>query len=190
MISVPQYALIKDKICMSYFGNCNEYLIQLKLLRPFMLQKFPGIEIYLSCKDEVFHLLEEKTIKRSDFKKENFAFTYEIKCNMIEHPIEKLMEESEIEILPIKQKRELNKTFSIFPDGVLPTKSLTDNQIKEIKKMAINKGYVEDKNGDWIIGVENEFLFNVGEKKASLIPTGLGTNLFKKMFFDCEILKL
>ena len=46
-------------------------------------------------------------------------------------------------------------------------------------------------NYDWVIGVENENLYEAAanRKKVSLISTGIGKNLFKMMFPEAEILE-
>ena len=47
-------------------------------------------------------------------------------------------------------------------------------------------------NYDWIISVENEYLYEAAAagKKVTLISTGIGENLFKSMFPKGEIISL
>ena len=76
-------------------------------------------------------------------------------------------------------------------------RSLNHYQIKsaielaELKNctIAINEPYA---NYDWVIGVENEQLYEAAAegKKVTLIPTGIGENLFKKMFPFAEIIQM
>jgi len=71
----------------------------------------------------------------------------------------------------------------------LPTKPLTNVQIDKAKSMCQAEGYFADIDGDvtgagWVIGVESIALFQAATQgiKTSLIPTGVGTDLYKAMF--------
>ena len=76
MIGLEHYASIKNNYCIGYFGNANEHLIQLKLLRPFMERKFPGLNIYLGCKDESMEYLRDcdNVIPISEMRKRKTEF--------------------------------------------------------------------------------------------------------------------
>jgi predicted RNA-binding protein len=201
-IPLPQYAKIKDNYCIAYFGNNKEYLIQLKLLRPYMESTFPGIQIYLSCKEDSIYLLkdEERIILRDKLKENKHLFGYirELLCDMKSHPIEEFMEESKIPYGPIRLDQPLNnKKCTLLTNGISPVSSLTNNQIELAKLYIKNKGYQLEINGEtndsgWIVGVENEQFYQnaASGKSITLIPTGFGENLFKKLFPGGEILKL
>lgn len=132
-------------------------------------------------------------------KKDNFSYIREIQSNSSVHPIEELILESNIPIQPIpvkNQEAEHSKQCSLMPFGNHPVKSLSHNQILEIEKFVANKGYElkinkDFENSSWIIGVESLELYNsaISGKRTTLIETGLGANLFKKLFPDTEILK-
>jgi hypothetical protein len=197
-IPLPSYVKIKDKLCIAYFGNSNEYLIQLKLLRPYIERTFYGLHIYIACDDSVFNLLENEknVVKRSEFKESNYGHTKHINCNMQDHPIEVLFSESDIEIPIITlENNQKSKKCLIYPHGNYPTKSLTEEQIKKLTKIYKNQGFQVEIDGkldfnSMIIGVENEQLFLAASNNAKtiLINTGIGSNLFKKMFPKNEIL--
>jgi hypothetical protein len=78
-----------------------------------------------------------------------------------------------------------------------PTKQLTSYQLQKITEH-VEKFHIDiqinkpPESFDWIIGVENELLYDQAAKgkKVTLIPTGVGENLFKNMFPDAEILKI
>jgi ketopantoate reductase len=98
IISLPQYAKIKNNYCICYFGNKVEYISQLKILRPHLNQHFPGLDIYLSCKDEHFHILEKSKniLKYSDMpgQKENFAHIKELVEDKDINPIKEFFVEA------------------------------------------------------------------------------------------------
>jgi hypothetical protein len=70
---------------------------------------------------------------------------------------------------------------------------LTSIQVNKAKEYAQKAGYTlsnDPFNAGWVIGVENYPLFLAASRglKTSLIPTGLGTDLYKTMFVRGEIL--
>ena len=117
---------------------------------------------------------------------------------MTSHPIEEFMEESKISYGPIHVNQFLdNKKCTLLTNGISPVSSLTSNQIKLATTYIQSKGYHLEINGEtaesgWVVGVENEQFYQsaVSGKSISLIPTGFGENLFKKLFPGGEILKL
>jgi hypothetical protein len=202
MIPLPEYAKIKDKYCIAYNGYSKEYIVQLRLLRPIMEKTFPGIMVYLSCRDEHMYLLknEERIISRNSLKenKNNFAYIREIYCNLIQHPIESFMNESDIKI-----NTNLNKIVGIPSSCVLlttcvpPVKPLTSTQINKIIDYLSKKGLKPAINQpidefDLVVGVECDQLYEAGAKNKDLIliPTGFGENLFKSMFPWAQIIKI
>lgn len=200
-VSLPFYAKIKDKCCICYFGYSKEYLIQLNLLLESIEKELKGIIIYIACKEDCVYLFnkKERILTKEQFQqqKENFAFIKEINCDTINHPIETLMDESKIPYLKIKTNQENFKECVLLTNGNFPTKNLEEIQIEKIKKHLENKGiHVEvnkpTNNFNWIVSVENEDLFIAAQhnKKITLIPSGIGTNLFKKMFENPDLIEI
>lgn len=183
-----------------YIGNCNEYLIQLKLIRPSIEKIYSGVTIYLVCKDEAFHLLQDvpNTLKKSEYLKGDYAYTRELSCNMQIHPVEALLRESNIPKLLSETKQQKGGNICcIYPQGAAPTKSLNQEQIEKVKKHAISKNMFPVINGDlnsasWVIGVENEFTAIAPTKgiKTTLIPTGIGENIYKSLYRNLDLLKI
>ena len=170
----PKYTKVKNNYCICYFGNCNEYLIQLKYLRSIIEKELPGIKIYIGFKDGLYNLLDGEsnivpdTVIRTNKKK--YAYIRELKCNMVDHPVWDLLQESNIPI-SIPDVHLPNKTVKciVAAKGVFPTKSLNDAQISKIKSIYQAKGYVVEVNGDingtgCVVGVESVLLF-----KAALL---------------------
>lgn len=198
-IPLTQYAKIKNKYCISYYGNSNEYLVQLKFVRPHIERVYPGIQIYLACKDETFYLLEDepRTLKRSEYCKDNFAYTRELNCDMHTHPVEQILKESNISKIPFNTTLMTGTNCCIYPKGALPTKSLTQSQIQQVMIYARSKNMNPVLEGDLqtagcVIGVENEYTSLAPTKgiKTILVPTGIGENLYKSLYSSIDILKI
>ncbi len=183
-----------------YVGNCNEYLVQLKLIRPSIEKIYPGLEIFLACKDDAFYLLKDtpKVVKESEYAKENYGYTRELFCNMQNHPVEELLKESNIPALLLKKEQKKGGNLcSIYPFGTSPTKSLNKEQIEKVEKYVSSKNMMPTINGTlestaWAIGVENEFtaLAPTLGVKTTLIPTGIGENLYKSLYHELDIFKI
>jgi len=200
----PQYAQIKDRYCISYAGSHREYIVQLLYLRPAIEQELPGIQVWICYPDHLSYLVrgQERIIPASNIqeKKREFAYIRQLKGTPAEHPIWGLLQESSLLLSHLSPPQPINseiKKCGIFPNGDLPVKSLSGEQTESIKRMARTKGYhpVVDpdvKSCGWVIGVENEALFQAGVAgiKTSLVPTGVGTRLYEKMFPQGEVLKL
>ena len=201
-LPLPDYDKIKDNYCISYFGNNKEHLVQLKLLRPIMEKTFPGVKVYLSCRDEHLYLLEgeERIISKTelDDKKHLFGYVRDLLCDMESHPVEEFMKESDIPYDKIQSPKTKPAGHCVLlTNGVSPVKCLTGEQIKKVTEYIKNKGCTYTINGsiydaEWVIGVENEDLYLAASKGkyTVLIPTGFGENIFKSMFNNIEILTL
>jgi hypothetical protein len=199
---LPDYVKIKDNYCIAYFGHNKEYIVQLKLLRPFMEKQFPGVKVYLACRQESFYLLEKEIniLNQEELKnnKNNFAYIRELTSNMESHPVEDFMEESEIPCGPIIETSQISQNkVVLLTNGIIPVKSLSGKQIKVALEFIQNKGFKAEintsiKDAGWVVGVENEQLYEAAAmgKQVTLIPTGFGENLFNKMFPQGQILRI
>lgn len=199
---LPNYIKIKNKYCLAYFGHCNDYVVELLLLRPSIEVALPGIEIHLCCRDRAFHLLQgqKNVIPESQIgeMKWEFAQVKEITCDLSKgHPIESLLTESDIPVLPIiTQSQNSSRVCIVLTEARLPTKSLSDSQIKKVCEHVMNKGFVprlDNSNWEeagWVIGVEHEVLFLAGSKgiRTTLIETGTGQGIYKSLLPHGEIL--
>lgn len=162
----------------------------------------PGIKVFIACRSEAKYLLkgEERILSQEELqvKKAEFAYVRELSCNMESHPIEDLMKESNLPCgpIPVPEIDRSNRCV-LLTNGILPTKTLSSNQIQEAIKHIQKSGENPEINGSidsagWVVGVENEQLFQAAAagKKVTLIPTGFGTTLFKEMFPKGELLSL
>ena len=199
MIPLTDYAKIKDNYCIAYFGHTREYLVQLRLLRPFIESTYKGLRIYLCSRDEYTYLFndEPRILSKSMLQesKNQFAYIREISCNGLTHPVEELMFESEIPCGPICKSTKSYGNAVLLTKANPPAKSLSFLQTQkaiDFIKSKVNVVDIDQKidNYDWVIGVENENLYEAAAngKKVSLISTGIGKNLFKMMFPEAEIL--
>lgn len=155
------YAKIKDNYCICYFGYSNEYLIQLDTLRPFIEKQYPGLNIYLGCKDDVAHLLSGKTLKLSHIKsrKSEFAHIRELKYDHQSHPIEQFIKECNIKnyMIDNKSQKDMTTLCVIISHGSYPTTNLTNEQIQKCKMIARSQRFdvavdVDIQDAGWVIG--------------------------------------
>lgn len=191
MITPEQYSSIRNNYCILYNGNCNEYLLWLKYLRPKIEQQFSGLKLWIVCKSCQLYLFDEepRIVPIEKYNKDQFAYVDTLTCDMISHPIEKIITESDIQVEPIELIPVKIKTYSIAKNGILPMKK---EQIDKIRNYANQRAYEIDVDGDWIIGVESEDLLKnaLKGKPITLINGGFGEKLYKKIFPHVEILNI
>lgn len=203
MIEFKEYAKVCNNYCVAYFGYCNDYLVQLGLLRPILELNFPNINIYIGCRDESFHILTDdpKIINFSELKvnKKQFAHINEILFDGINHPVEKFLMNSGIDKYQVSVSCQPDYTGRcvILTKSFHPTKDLTISQIERAKIIAASRGFSIDLNGKaqgaaMAIGVEHPELFKAAALgiETMLVPTGIGTRLYKKMFPEANILDI
>lgn len=201
MIEFAKYAKIKDNYCVCYFGPSDAYLLQLKLLKPIIERHFDGLKIFIGCRDEKVHILNgcEDVLKITDLKIRchDFAHINELRFDMQTHPLEKLMDASGIDswIVSTEQKKDPLKKAIIITKGEYPTRNLELREIDQLQKNVKEEGYEPEVDGNintagLVVGVESYAIFAAAAKgiKTRLIPSGLGTRLYKQMFQDAEIM--
>lgn len=203
MIGLSDYAKIHNNYCICYFGYADEYLIQLGLLRPFLERSFPGLNIYLGCKDSCKHFLQgyERILTLSDIKvrKPEFAHIVELVYNGEEHPIDKFVTEAGISQFTIQptSSPSTSNVCVIVNEGAFPTVPMIERQVQIVKRYARERGLEPVVGGPvetagLVIGVESPGLFRAAALglPTALVPTGVGTSLYKKMFPNGEILRV
>lgn len=181
----------------------------LRMLRPEMNKAYPHLRIFISCRDEIMYLLgdEPDVIGYSEIhdRKNEFAYIRELNTAVgPPHAVEVLLKDSLPEFTPPPQAPLAGRRCLVCPDGALPTRSHQD--ANKLKLYAESRGYkatvvgsdihpgpspVDVRPGsdklklldeaDWVVGVENEYLFEAVRRgmKTTLIPTGVGSNLYK-----------
>lgn len=199
MLEFRKYCKIKDNYCLCYFGQNDDYLIQIYLLKKIIEKKYNKIKIFIGCRDEKIKLFENKDfiLKFSDLKERrlDFAHIREIKFDGKKHPIISFIDECNLDVeLDVELKKEHSDICLITTKGAYPTVSLNQTQISKIKNFAISQGYSPVIDGDvkqagLVIGVENYDIFYAAYKgiRTKLVPTGIGTELYKKLFKNGEI---
>ena len=199
MIKLSQYAKVKNNYCLCYFGHSDEFLVQLRLLKPVIERRFPGLNLYFGCKDDKHHLLEgcDPILKVSEIKvkRHNFAHIRELKLTET-HPVENLLVESGITNFVIRDTVLPQETdlCVIIKDGSHPTMPIERNNLNHLKARIESQGYRAEvrkdiKNAGWVVGVESVQLFEAAAQgiRTTLVPTGVGTRLYKHMFPKCEV---
>lgn len=195
MIEFTKYAQIKDRYCVCYFGPAEEYVLQLMLLKPVIEEKYQGVQIFVGCRDESANLFPNNNFvfKHSDLRTRRFDFGHikELRFNGKTHPIEQFLEESNILNYAINTNLQIEKTSRcvILTKGCFPTISLNDDQVEKLVRIAKSEGYDVEidqpvQNSGLVMGVESFGLFQAASQgiETKLIPTGFGTELYKKMF--------
>ena len=70
-------------------------------IRPFIEKELPGVEIYLACSDGLLYLAENQNriIGQSKLVEMKWQFGYirELKSDFVNHPVEKLLAESQLD---------------------------------------------------------------------------------------------
>lgn len=195
MISLANYAKIKDKYCICYYGPCKEYILQLKLLKKIIEKNFPKIQIGFGCRDEYYECFgpEYDVMKSSEIKlkRENYAHISEIKFDGIKHPILQFLENCEIKEYEIEslKKNHRTKKCTIITQATYPAKNLNEDQINKLKKIAHDQQYEIEIDGDindsdLVMGTESYKLFEAAYlgSDVKLVPTGIGTEFYLKAF--------
>lgn len=204
MISFTKYAKIKDFYCLCYYGNSDEYLLQLLLIKPFLENRFSGIKIRIGCKDDKKNMLfanNELFLSQSSIVSErlNFGYVREIRFNGKIHPIEEIIKECNIDNFTVVSdlQKDYNNKCVIITKGNYPTVSLEQDKIKILKSIGSQEGFecfLDDDVSDagLVMGVESWGLFEAASRgvRTKLWPTGLGTWLYKTMFPRGEIIKI
>lgn len=201
---LPKYKLIKSNYCVSYYGLNKEYIVQLKLLRPNVESMFKNVSMYICCSEDCQYLLRgEKNILKKSEDKSNMAYIRTLENSIEYHPVENLLKESGVVCGPVltQKKSVCSKKCALLTKGIFPTRSLTGKQINQIENELCGRGYkvyinpkIEEIVEDFelVVGVENEVLYEAAGEgiNTSLVPTGIGENIFRAMFPDNIIFKM
>jgi hypothetical protein len=202
MIEFPKYVNIKDNYCVCYFGPADEYLLQLSLLKPVIESQFGDINLFIGCRDEKIDKLNcDSVLKLSELKLKRLDFGHirEIKYNGLTHPVEDFVNESNMQNIVVcnELKKQHTTKCVIVSKGNYPTVSLDSKKIETLKRMAASEGYSPEVDGDiseagLVMGVESYDLFLAASQgiKTRLVKTGIGHNLFKKMFPKGDLMNL
>ena len=78
MISLFNYSKVFNKICIFYKGNSLTIFKEITTKICELEKKYPKIQIYASCSDDIYYLLENKykIINKSELKKSKNKFAY------------------------------------------------------------------------------------------------------------------
>ena len=203
MIRFSEYAKICTNYCICYFGYSDEYLVQLRLLQPIIERKMKGLNIFIGCRDEKVGILNgfDRVLKISDLKvrKDDFAHIRELQYNGETHPIEDLMSEvgDQFWSLNIEAQKERTVKCVIITKSNHPTSSLLEKQTKTLSIMAKEEGYTVELDSDidnagLVMGVESYGLYEAASRgvETRLVPSGVGTRLYKRMFPNGKVLNI
>ena len=202
MIKFADYAKIANNYCVCYFGNSDEYLVQLRLLKPLLEKQFPDMMLYIGCRDDKTHLLKDcpHVLKLTELKirKNDFAHISEIRYNGTTHPIEDFLIGAKITNFAIPvPKPEKTERCVIITAGSFPTKPLEKTKIDQLKKIAHSKRMICEldanvDNAGLVMGVESVGLCESAAQgiETILIPTGTGVRLYKSLFLNLQLMNI
>jgi|LSQX01.2.fsa_nt_gb hypothetical protein len=199
MIPFEQYAKVRKNCCICYFGHSDEYLVQLRLIKPLLEESLPDLNFFFCCKDDKIPLLKgcaSVPLSQIKTKKQGFAYLSELAFNGRTHPIEDLLVEvgiKQVQCVGVNE-RTTNKCL-IVSKGNYPTLSLSKEQIGWLQSLARQEGYEAEIDGDLlgsslVMGVESVDLFEAVAQGMStkLVPTGVGARLYKLLAPNGRIL--
>lgn len=205
-VKYEHYAKIKDKVCLLYAGHCTDYLIIMKLIRPLLETQFPGMTIFIACRDELLHLLkgEPRVLKRSVLKRSvnQYGYIKEIDGRMRgPHPLIEVLSESGLQVPVVRNTSSCDTHLCcIFTEGALPTKPMPESVRREIEAKArfdgfevwVNPKFEAIEQAGWVVSVEQAALYEAAARgiKTTLVPTGIGQKLYQTMFPKGEIWKI
>jgi regulator of extracellular matrix RemA (YlzA/DUF370 family) len=195
MLPFEQYSKIINNYCILYSGYSDEYLVLLKFLTSAIEKQYFPIKLTIACKDDKVHLAGKNAVGLSQLNKRLYSYVYTLSYDGIRHPIEHLIEDSKIRFNFIDSTKSLlTNRAVIITQGNHPTKSLTSLQIEKLRQKLLDKGFSVEINGNvefagCVAGVESPDLFNaaINETMTFLVPTGIGTRLYKKLFLKGEV---
>jgi len=201
MIGFEEYAQIKNNYCLCYFGQCNEYLVLLELLRPRIEAAFPGMNFYIGCRDDAVQVLQtrDKVLPIAELKirKNEFAHIKELKYEDGKHPIQDILFGSDVTNVVLRHlpdDKDSGKAV-ILTHNTYPTDPMNGRQIDIARRIAETRGLEVEISNDWenaglVIGVECPELVWAGHAGIPIIlaETGIGADFYKKLFPSMEIL--
>lgn len=201
-IKFPDYVAAKNHYCVCYLGHCDEYLLLLLALRPHIEQKCPELNVWICGHDRIEKWLAKHphTLTYSQLKKRKreFACIRQIQTELKSgnHPIEQIYDECELNVT-FKPAGDETRKCVICKEAVTPTKPLSQQDVDRLQQIYRSEGYSVEVEGDihnagLVVGVESPKLFEAGLLgiKTTLIDTGVGSTLYKKLFPQGEILRL
>lgn len=108
------------------------------------------------------------------------------------------MTECGLEHCPIARPKPTHtRKCVIITKGTYPTKPLIAKQIDTLKTRAVSRGFEVELDADvvnsgLVMGVESVGLFQAANQgiETALVPTGIGTRLYKKLYPDNAILEV
>jgi hypothetical protein len=211
-----KYKKTYNKYCLSYEGIADEHVIQLKLLLPSLKTAFPDIQIHLACPKNKLYLLDDGAIANEELDEDDFLCIRRLKTKLTPpHVIYNLALESGVLVQPVRKETNYKKgTCLIVPEGIPPTKSFKNisflqqyarangfkpmvvgsdlHRVLDIDFRPSGKERLDLVNeAEGVIGVESDLLFLAGArgKFTSLVPTGLGTQFYQKLFPKGKIIE-
>lgn len=198
-IPLPEYWKIKDRVLVSYQGNCREYPIILSRLREYIESGLSGLSVYLSFRDECCAIPNQFVIPGSELRrrKNEFGFICEIEGDGRSHPIENFLDENGIVLPQLHCDPPSGGKCLVVDRGIHPTADahgeLLDLAIDHARNLGLGCVFGEklDYGISMVVGVESPALYEAAFRglPTALMPTGVGAGLFRRLFPSSKILQ-
>lgn len=193
MISYERYAQVFDKICITYFGLCDEYLILLAWMR----ESVKDVEVTIAGRNTEWISDDSLVMTEEEFRKSSnrWSVVCDVKVNPSRpHSLYQFTEGIEFVKKPA---RSAGNIFSISPFSEFPTRNMDKSQVDVYVAEARRRGYapaVLDRSmpvkaqkeiinsSAAVVGVESPALFYAARNgiKTILVDNGIGSDLYKK----------
>lgn len=103
MIPLTNYALVKDRYCLCYYGPHEAIIKQLIEIRPEIETKLPGLQLYFSFREDLMYVVENEdriVVQRKMREvKRDFGYIRQLTHNMVDDPIQTILQEVGLEKL-------------------------------------------------------------------------------------------
>jgi hypothetical protein len=102
-MSIPfeMYCKIKNKYCLAYFGRDETTLRKLIEIRPLIELKFPELQIFISCTDTLYGLLENKENIIAESYLRPFDYGHIRILQLTDKPLETLIKECDLRLVKL-----------------------------------------------------------------------------------------
>lgn len=191
---------VRNKYCCCSFGNNNDYILMLKHIRPYVEASLPGLQMHIACRDESFYLLQDepRVTPKSGFDKNNYSFVREVRPDASAHPIQKMLDESQIPIPTIRSSSShpTHKVYvsiqSLYPCRPVPDRK-RESIVREIESSGRRCCMDEPYDGvSSVVATEGELLMAacLAGADCALLDTGVGGRLMRSMFPSLRTIRI
>lgn len=214
MIPFEKYAALSDRLCLLYRGPNPDYVVQISYVAPLAEAAYPEFRVEVCVRDDLAYLAPG-AVPLSRHDPSRYFHVKEFKTNPAgEHPVWAFVKDAAVRF-PATPIREAGSLCLVCPDAAHPSRPLSAAQVARLLNSIRGQGcqavvlgsdvhksypspdrvpvgadkltYIDDAR--WVVGAENEYVFHAAAVgvRATLVPSGPGTALFRAMFPHGEV---